>query len=625
MSQDIYSKYLAIHVLTLDHALEPTGSPERQNGLWHVEISAAALVSKMDSGTEMDSLRFCRAYFRLKSKYTRILFSLLIVLLFFQSTTFLWSSSMAWGWQERDDQIDGELIRQQRESDARLLREHDIEPTLDSITKYLRSIQPSADHRERCQELIEQLGHPSFAKRKAAQAELIRLRFMDFKLLEQAMNSTDTEVRMRAKAVFDVHNSNTVASQRNDLLSAVCRVVRHHQFKGLCESLVTLLPSVKPRYLKSQITTTVKEIATQDDLQDFNRFLKSEHESIRVAAITTIDAITGGDNLKQEVAAMFNDPSDRVRIEAALVRSNRGDRQGLVVLVDLLSSPDPSVRLQSIRQLSAMTGQRFDYAVNAPISEFLSSTRKWEAWIAGDGRSAPIKFPVQREFQVTDGLVLYYVFDNQNHEVHDQSGNGNHGHVQGDPKVTVLGDELIGRAIKLNGKSDYIARDYDSEDGLHPTESPFTVSAFFKTSSSSPQEQTILSTHCAGMGHDGYKFTIDNRGAYNGKLVFMIGAGGHHVLVSRQPCDDGDWHHAIGVWDGKTATLYIDGAMQETIETSGEIPYSNSAPFTVGHSATVGGAHALSEKYFFNGEISNVRVYSRALTLDEIQTLSRQP
>ncbi len=510
---------------------------------------------------------------------------------------------------------------QQRKIDGQLLRKHGVKPTAKSIRQYLSMMQPTTDHRARCVELIKQLGDPSFAKRQTAQSELLRLPITDLTLLKQATESKNAEIRVRAKSVLHALQSDVAADRRSELLLAVCRVIRHHKYRGLHSLLMPLLPSCKRQYVRAEITTTVKVTLLAKDLAELQPFLQSEHETVRIAAVVAIDAVAG-DASRQTIGKMLGDASDRVRLEAAFARCNRGDRRGLAVLINLLRSPDLSIRSQSAHLLYALTGKQFDYAANVSLDDFLMSLKKWDTWMASDGAAAKLKFPVRRAPLVTEGLVLYYAFNTKDRQVLDGSDQENHGSIHGRPKSALLADSAIGKIMSFDGRDDYITRDYDSNSGLYPTKSSFSISACFKTSQSSPQEQTILSTHCAGSGYDGYKFTVDSRGAYKGKLVFMIGAGKHHELASRKPCNDGAWHHAVGIWDGKTAKLYIDGQLQDSVEATGTIPYTHRAPFTVGHSKSIGAAHARNKNYLFHGEIYNVRVYNRVLTRGEIRALA---
>jgi hypothetical protein len=76
------------------------------------------------------------------------------------------------------------------------------------------------------------------------------------------------------------------------------------------------------------------------------------------------------------------------------------------------------------------------------------------------------------------------------------------------------------------------------------------------------------------------------------------------------PLTPATWHHLVGTFDGKTARVYVDGTLQGSTDTSGTMANQGAAP----------------EVYlnFFGSEaqglIDEVAVYSRALSLGEVQS-----
>jgi hypothetical protein len=81
--------------------------------------------------------------------------------------------------------------------------------------------------------------------------------------------------------------------------------------------------------------------------------------------------------------------------------------------------------------------------------------------------------------------------------------------------------------------------------------------------------------------------------------------------------DDGKWHHIAGVYDGTRSILYIDGKVDASVETSGSIKTSDARVF-IGHNAQRSGRR-------FAGIVDDVRVYSRALSAEEIRDLAGAP
>ena len=79
---------------------------------------------------------------------------------------------------------------------------------------------------------------------------------------------------------------------------------------------------------------------------------------------------------------------------------------------------------------------------------------------------------------------------------------------------------------------------------------------------------------------------------------------------------DGQWHHIATVIDGVTVKVYFDGAEKCTLANTASMIYDNGADFWVGR-------HGENKDLFdFDGNIDEVRVYSRALSAGEIAALA---
>ena len=92
-------------------------------------------------------------------------------------------------------------------------------------------------------------------------------------------------------------------------------------------------------------------------------------------------------------------------------------------------------------------------------------------------------------------------------------------------------------------------------------------------------------------------------------------------LESNTPIGDGGWHHVAYSFDdaANTQTLYIDGVVVATGTQTTSIDY------TAGNSTTRIGAHANDSDtdFDFNGLIDDARVYTRAISDEEIFALAR--
>lgn len=104
----------------------------------------------------------------------------------------------------------------------------------------------------------------------------------------------------------------------------------------------------------------------------------------------------------------------------------------------------------------------------------------------------------------------------------------------------------------------------------------------------------------------------------NGHAGFMTrnNANSAHTSItdtnSGNGWNDGSWHCLVGVVNGTTRTLYIDGVQKGTDTDGMQSVTGNTADFTIGGFATG------FTGQFYGGNISNVTFYNKALTASEI-------
>jgi hypothetical protein len=210
---------------------------------------------------------------------------------------------------------------------------------------------------------------------------------------------------------------------------------------------------------------------------------------------------------------------------------------------------------------------------------------------------------VALEGELSEDVLLHFTFSG---ELADLTGNNSSAKIE---SAGIESDALI-----LDGQSSFVEIPYSTNSGLHPSTPPLTVSAWFMTDAKAPREQTILATHHAGSGADGYYITVWP----NGRLYWFLGAEDRNYifLVAEGNYNDGRWHHVAGVWEDEEIRLYVDGMLQGDRNARGDLVYQHKAPFRVGHMAGLN-----PSKYHFNGAIDDVLVHRRALSPESIAAL----
>lgn len=77
--------------------------------------------------------------------------------------------------------------------------------------------------------------------------------------------------------------------------------------------------------------------------------------------------------------------------------------------------------------------------------------------------------------------------------------------------------------------------------------------------------------------------------------------------------DDGRWHHVAGTYDGSEICLYVDGRIDTASEAAGAIKVND-------YNVLIG-ANAEKPDRNFKGSIDDVRIYSYALSIEEVKAI----
>ena len=198
---------------------------------------------------------------------------------------------------------------------------------------------------------------------------------------------------------------------------------------------------------------------------------------------------------------------------------------------------------------------------------------------------------------INDGLVAYYPF---NGNANDESGNGHHGTENG--IVDYLSGQF-GQAASFSGVSSISLVDISSEFNVGD---PISISAWFKATA---YEAMLAIAGDPGGGPDFEVMFYPN----DSDLLRFNVYGGSSRGYSDSAIQINTWYHVVIGTDGTAPFMYVNGQMQPNLPSQGS--YNRDI-------LTVGGRHNASPNYYFKGIVDEVRVYNRALTQEEVQTLN---
>ena len=150
-------------------------------------------------------------------------------------------------------------------------------------------------------------------------------------------------------------------------------------------------------------------------------------------------------------------------------------------------------------------------------------------------------------------------------------------------------------------------------DTLNLTE--FTLSAWFKTNQNNTEPGHIvnkggMNTDEEGMNLNYGIWTNEENGLAGG---FETAAGDNFIIQSREKYNDGNWHLATLTFNGTTLFLFVDG------KPIGNKLFIKETPDNTGDQPLRIGANSLNEDKFFTGDVDEVRLWNRALSMDEVK------
>ena len=204
-----------------------------------------------------------------------------------------------------------------------------------------------------------------------------------------------------------------------------------------------------------------------------------------------------------------------------------------------------------------------------------------------------------------DGLVLRFSCDelrNNGTQLPDASGSNNHGRVTG---VRTATGRLNG-CCEFTGKGSFVqVPSSPSLDNEH-----MTLCFWLRLGKIEAPDRTLIERQT---GDAGYALRLATGGEDSRKGLIRATVGNSTCSVSDEPITDNDWHHIAFSYDGRTATFYMGGALQQQVSALRDCRVdAKGADLMLGMSRN-------SKDAAFEGMLDEVLVFSRALTEAEVK------
>jgi len=191
----------------------------------------------------------------------------------------------------------------------------------------------------------------------------------------------------------------------------------------------------------------------------------------------------------------------------------------------------------------------------------------------------------------------------------DSSDYGNGGTLANGPQWVPGND---GGALYFDGTDDYV--DLGTPGELHLSDN-YTYTAWFKVGTNINGDSGVQYLLCIGSRSD-LLFGVEDGVGINGDLslhYYDTAASFHAVGVGQTVWSSDEWHMVAGTKDSATGhKIYLDGELKNSDTNTNNDNHATDRMISLG-------ARAWTGHQYFNGTIDDVRIYNRALTLEEIR------
>ena len=222
----------------------------------------------------------------------------------------------------------------------------------------------------------------------------------------------------------------------------------------------------------------------------------------------------------------------------------------------------------------------------------------------------------QRETPVDpgdNGLVAFYAMEN---DVLDSSGNELHGTIVGE---AVFVEGPAGMALTLDGVDDLV--DLGNPSILDFGTGDFTISAWINMTAT--ERGTVYAK--GGDNSGGIRYTLAMGEGNDNRMTLTT----DDDSTKRQArggtiVNDGVWHHVVGMRNGNTSLVFVDGDLDGSIDlpVGYDLSGTSQANALIGAITDARDATGATLEKFFGGTLDEVVLYGRALSGGEVRYLA---
>ncbi len=261
-----------------------------------------------------------------------------------------------------------------------ILAQRGVQPTKESLSRFLRAMLPTKKAISEATHWINQLGSPHFQDREEATKQLSKTISLPVDLLKSVASSNDPEASFRAKSVLELNEI-----EINRSLKAVLDLIERKPITGLASELLEVYPIIKSPSLLYDFQRSLAATIQSSDRELLQKELRHSQEPRRLNAVFALSQVFG-EEFDDQFAQIASDSSnsEALQLRAAKELASHQDRRCLETYARLLSSDESSTRANSAGMLRRLTQKSFGFSAFEVQSVRESKADLWRDWLASN-------------------------------------------------------------------------------------------------------------------------------------------------------------------------------------------------------------------------------------------------
>jgi len=213
------------------------------------------------------------------------------------------------------------------------------------------------------------------------------------------------------------------------------------------------------------------------------------------------------------------------------------------------------------------------------------------------------------------GLVSWWPGDGHA----DDIAGGNHGTRR---NGATFANGMVEQAFRFDGVDDFVSVPHSASQNIREA---LTIDAWvMKKGRCRPLNCIVLMKEdVPAPGENDLRYGLlifDEGGIAPGRASLSLNTGiWEDVAISNTVLQNNIWYHVAGTYDGRTAKIYVNGILENSVEKAGPVLSSTGGAIKIGHESAA--AEDPDGGEFFNGLIDEVELHNRALSAEEIASL----